>query len=192
MWQGCSWDARHDKPLNRRPAIAIERDVMSGYSIVETREQHFVSLHATLDFVARELKYLAFTQAPPLDQSIAFYRSIIARNFPHFVAVKDETVVGWCDVAPHHGESRAHIGTLGIGLLPEARGQGLGRRLLTAAIDKAWTTGLTRLELTVREDNLRAKALYEQYGFEHEGVRRRGSLIDGHYHDMFAMALLRP
>jgi putative acetyltransferase len=167
------------------------RDVMNGYSIVETREQHFVSLRATLDFVARELKYLSFTQAPPLDQSIAFYRSIISRNFPHFIAVKGETVVGWCDVSPQHGESRAHIGTLGIGLLPEARGQGLGRQLLTAAIDKAWAIGLTRLELTVRDDNLRAKVLYEKCGFEHEGVRRRGSLIAGQYHDMFAMALLR-
>ncbi|PZQ67604.1 MAG: GNAT family N-acetyltransferase, partial [Variovorax paradoxus] len=28
-------------------------------------------------------------------------------------------------------------------------------------------------------------------GFAHEGVRRRGSCIDGIYHDVHAMALLR-
>jgi putative acetyltransferase len=36
-----------------------------------------------------------------------------------------------------------------------------------------------------------AKALYERFGFEHEGLIRRASLIDGIYHDAHAMALLR-
>ena len=62
---------------------------------------------------------------------------------------------------------------------------------MAAAIEKSWAKGLTRLELTVREDNLNAKALYERFGFEHEGIRRRGSLIAGVYQDVFAMALLR-
>jgi ribosomal protein S18 acetylase RimI-like enzyme len=80
---------------------------------------------------------------------------------------------------------------LGIALLPEARGQGLGARLLQAAIDRSWARGLTRIALHVRADNLNAKALYERLGFEHEGIVRRASLIDGVYHDAHAMALLR-
>lgn len=165
---------------------------MSNAVVVATAESHFESLHRALDIVAREQKYLALTQAPPLEKSIAFYRHVIASGFPHFVAADDSgKVVGWCDVSPVFGHSRAHIGMLGIALVPDARGQGLGAQLLQAAIDRSWSRGLTRIELSVRADNLNAKALYERFGFEHEGLVRRASLIDGIYHDAHAMALLR-
>ncbi|MDQ0041700.1 GNAT family N-acetyltransferase [Variovorax boronicumulans] len=162
------------------------------HSVVPTEERHFESLYQALDVVAREKKYLAQTQAPPWENSLAFYRSVLAQGFPHVVAVDaGDRVVGWCDVSPVFGHSRAHIGILGIALLPEARGQGLGTQLLQAAIDRSWARGLTRIELSVRADNLNAKALYERLGFEHEGLARRASLIDGTYHDAFRMALLR-
>lgn len=51
--------------------------------------------------------------------------------------------------------------------------------------------GLTRIELTVRADNLNAKALYERFGFIHEGLQRRASRVGGVCHDAPAMALLR-
>lgn len=163
-----------------------------NHSVVSTEEHHFESLHKALDVVAREQKYLALTQAPPWEQSLAFYRNVLAAGFPHFVAVDGNgKVVGWCDISPLVGQSRAHIGVLGLALLPEARGRGLGAKLLQAAIDKSWARGLTRIELAVRADNLKAKALYEQFGFEHEGFIRRASLIDGVYHDAHTMALLR-
>ncbi|RTQ35191.1 N-acetyltransferase [Variovorax gossypii] len=160
-------------------------------TVEPTAEPHFESLHRALDVVAREQKYLALTQAPPLAQSIDFYRGLIAGGFPHFVALDGDRVVGWCDVSPVFGHSRAHVGVLGIALLPEARGRGLGRRLLQAAIDKSWERGLTRIELSVRTDNANARALYERLGFEHEGLLRRTTLVDGNYHDSYAMALLR-
>jgi ribosomal protein S18 acetylase RimI-like enzyme len=162
------------------------------HSVVSTEAHHFESLHQALDVVARERKYLALMQAPPWEQSLAFYRNVLAAGFPHFVAVDGSgKVVGWCDVSPVFGHSRAHIGLLGIALLPEARGLGLGAQLLQAAIGKSWARGLTRIELSVRADNLNAKALYERFGFEHEGLLRRASLVDGTYHDAHAMALLR-
>lgn len=164
----------------------------SGARVVPTTEAHLRSLHEALDIVARERLYLAFTAAPPWEQSQAFYRDLLAQGLPHVVAVAaDGLVLGWCDIAPLMGESRARIGTVGMGLRPEARGQGLGRALLQAALARAWDCGFTRIELTVREDNHRARALYESLGFAHEGVRRRGSCIDGIYHDVHAMALLR-
>lgn len=163
-----------------------------NHSVVSTEEHHFESLHKALDVVAREQRYLALTQAPPWEQSLAHYRNVLAAGFPHFVAVDgNDKVVGWCDISPLVGQSRAHIGVLGLALLPEARGRGLGAKLLQAAIDKSWARGLTRIELAVRVDNLKAKALYEQFGFEHEGFIRRASLIDGIYYDAHTMALLR-
>lgn len=48
-----------------------------------------------------------------------------------------------------------------MGVLLEFRGQGVGKALILAAIEKAKATGLTRIELVVREENMRAITLYE-------------------------------
>jgi putative acetyltransferase len=160
-------------------------------TIAPLREEHFAELRSVLDAVAREGRYLAFLRAPPIDEAFAFYRGILDRDSPHFVALASDRVVGFCDVLPTHGEARAHIGILGIGLLPEFRGCGNGASLMTAAIDRAWEKGLARIELTVRSDNIRAKRLYERFGFLTEGTNRRAFCVGGQYFDSFSMGLLR-
>ena len=159
-------------------------------TVVPLSESHFQQLHAVADVVARERRYLAMTQAPPLEEAIAFYRSVLAGGQCH-VALQNEKLVGWCDILPSFGEARRHVGTLGIGLLPGARGQGVVWQLMSAAIARAWARGLSRIELTVREDNERAKALYDRLGFKDEGVRERSMLVDGKYFNSYSMALLR-
>jgi len=149
------------------------------------------SFHACLDAVAREKKYLALHEAPPLDSVRSFVRVNIASGAPQFVAREHSSVVGWCDILPGWHHSRRHCGSLGIGLLPPYRGRGLGRRLLEACVAKAWEVGMTRVELEVREDNPRAIKLYEQLGFAHEGLRRQAMLVDGIYYDTFAMSLIK-
>lgn len=160
-------------------------------SIVPLAEDHFEPLRIVVGSVAEEKRYLALTETPSRDQAYAFYRNILDNDLCQFVAVLDGEVVGWCDILPTHGEARSHVGVLGMGLVPKARQLGIGKRLIKATIDKAWAKGLTRIELTVRVDNLNARALYERLGFEHEGVRKREFRVDGHYHDCYAMALLR-
>jgi RimJ/RimL family protein N-acetyltransferase len=160
-------------------------------SIVPLAASHFEALHRALDTVAREKRFLAFIKAPPPDQVFAFYRNVVEKDHCQYVALLEGEVVGWCDILPTLGEARRHIGILGIALVPHVRRQGIGARLLEATIAKAWAKGLTRIELTVRTDNLNAKALYERTGFRVEGVKRRAFLVDGEYYDAYAMALLR-
>ncbi|KVZ29701.1 GNAT family N-acetyltransferase [Burkholderia ubonensis] len=155
------------------------------------REVHFNGVRSVLDTVAREKRFLAFTQAPPEEEAFAFYRSIIAGGGYMSVAVLNGHVVGWCDVLPTHGQARLHVGTLGIGLTPSARHLGIGAKLLRATIAAAWSKGYTRIELTVRADNKNAKALYERLGFETEGLMRHAFRIDGAYSDCYSMALLK-
>ena len=160
-------------------------------SIVPTTESHFPGLYAAIDTVARERRFLAFLQAPPQEQSFDFYRNIVARDLCQFVALDGDRVIGWCDILPLMGEARAHIGTMGIGLLPEYRHRGLGARLMQASLAKAWAKGQTRIELTVRVDNANAKALYERFDFEVEGICRHAIRVGDEYHDSYTMALLR-
>ena len=162
-----------------------------NFSIVPTQEAHFPGLYQVIDSVAREGKYLAFTKAPPWEQSLAFYKGLLKADCPYFVALSGDKVAGWCDVASVMGESRSHIGVLGIGLLPEVRRKGLGFQLMEAAIAKSWSNDLTRIELSVRQDNRNAKTLYEKLGFEVEGLLRKASVVGNEVHDVWAMALLR-
>ena len=154
-------------------------------------QKHFEGLRHALDTVAREKRYLAFTAAPSEKDCRAFYAAIVENGWCQMVALLDGAVAGWCDVLPTHGQARSHIGTLGIGLVPSARHQGMGSQLMKAAIEAAWKSGLTRIELTVRADNKAAKALYERLGFETEGLHRQSFRVDGEYADSYSMALLK-
>lgn len=102
----------------------------------------------------------------------------------------DEKVVGWCDISSLHRPVLAHSGVLGMGVLAEFRGHGIGKALILATLERARSVGLTRVELTVREHNKRAFALYEKTGFVVEGVKRNAVRVDGKYENLICMGLL--
>ncbi len=52
-----------------------------------------------------------------------------------------------------------------LAVLPEWRGKGIGRALLTAAEIRALEKGCCKLTLEVRQDNGRARSLYDSFGF---------------------------
>lgn len=160
--------------------------------ITRTTEAHFEGLYLAIDTVAREGRFLAFQAAPPRKASFDFYRRIVEQGLCQFIALDGDTVLGWCDILPQGGESCAHVGVLGMGLLPHARHRGVGSRLLREALDAAWAQGMARVELSVRASNAAARALYLRHGFEVEGIRRRAYCVDGCFEDGLAMALLRP
>jgi ribosomal protein S18 acetylase RimI-like enzyme len=56
-------------------------------------------------------------------------------------------------------------------LAPEARGQGLGRRILDALEREAQALGIRVLHLEVQAENRRAEALYRSVGFRDSGRR---------------------
>ena len=77
-----------------------------------------------------------------------------------------------------------------MGVVAAHRERGIGSALMQATLDDARARGLTRIELTVRIDNERAKRLYEKFGFVVEGLCRRHMRIRGKYYDSHYMALL--
>lgn len=88
---------------------------------------------------------------------------------------------------------RRHAMNLGLGVLPEAQGQGVGRALMQALLHYADHWGqVLRIELGVFCDNHRAIALYQSLGFAIEGRQRGYALRDGRYDDVFSMARLHP
>ena len=160
------------------------------FRILPIAEEHIECFREVLDVVARERRYLAFLEAPPAAEVAAFVRGNIHKGRPQFVALVDDRVVGWCDILPLDRPVKSHGGVLGLGILPEHRGRGIGTALIEAALVAAKASGLTRVELVVREGNGRAIALYERLGFAREGVKRKAVRVDGAYEDAICMALL--
>lgn len=164
---------------------------MTQVEIVPITQDHIGSFHRTLDVVARERRYLALLEAPPIEAARVFVLGNIAQGCPHMVAMSAGQVVGWCDASRR--ESRpifAHSAVLGMGLLPEFRGKGIGRKLIQQTLAASREFGFHRVELTVREDNLNAIELYKQVGFEIEGLQRDAFLVDGVYTSLIMMAVL--
>jgi ribosomal protein S18 acetylase RimI-like enzyme len=158
--------------------------------ITPIAESDIESFRECLDVVARERKFLAQLEAPPLEQVRAFVTQNISAQVAQVVARDQQRVVGWCDVLPAWPVTLRHSGSLGMGVLPEYRGRGLGQRLLESCIAAAKSKGITRISLEARVDNKQALRLYERVGFQTEGVRRNGMRVDGQYIDTLAMALL--
>lgn len=160
------------------------------YEIISIQEIHIQDFWIAVDSVARERKYLAFLEGPPIQLTRDFVLDHINNDWPQLVAILDGKVIGWCDVSALDRHVFAHIGSLGIGVLAPYRGKGIGKALMDAALQKAKLKGLTRIELTVREKNKSAISLYEQFGFVVEGIHRNAVCIDGEYENHVFMALL--
>jgi len=157
-------------------------------AIAPMRIELLQSYNSCVGSVAREKKYLRFTDTPPLDGSRQFVESILERHFPMWVAlIPGPTVIGWCDIGPSPFEAEVHVGTLGIGVHADYRGQGIGRLLMERALRQARTCRIERVGLDVYSSNTRAIELYKSLDFEEEGIRRRARKVDGIYEDIILM-----
>lgn len=110
------------------------------------------------------------------------------------VAELDRAVVGTAGLHPAGAsQRRRHAWTLGISVVADAQGRGVGSALMQAMCDYAdrWV-GALRLELTVYTDNTRAMGLYKKFGFEIEGTMRGYAMRDGQFTDTHAMVRFHP
>lgn len=155
--------------------------------IAYASEPFFKSFHDALSTVAAERIFIEMIEAPPLERVVSFQSGLIAKNGPVYYAIDNDRVVGWCDVFPEKNPRQSHRGGLGMGLLPEYRGRGLGSKLLASVLEHAKRFGLEKVELNVYTSNTPAIELYKKFGFEQEGLIRKYRKLDGQYFDCLAM-----
>ena len=149
------------------------------------------SFWEALASVARERKYLLRTEPPPFERTEAFVRSSVEKNHAHYLAVQGQTVVGEASIIPLSRPTMTHVGVLGMFVVADYRGRGIGGQLLNRVTEHAWNSGLKRLELEVYADNAPAIRLYEKHGYVQEGLKRYARLLDEQYQDLIVMAQYR-
>jgi RimJ/RimL family protein N-acetyltransferase len=120
--------------------------------------------------VADEERWIA--TEPPVDTAefAGRVRGMIDGGDVLWVLEDDERIVGTLGL---HRTSVAGVMSLGMCIVEDARGRGGGRAFMEAALDHARASRLHKVDLEVWPDNARAIALYESFGFEVEGKRRR-------------------
>jgi ribosomal protein S18 acetylase RimI-like enzyme len=161
---------------------------MNAVEIIYPSEHYLKSFHEALSVVANERIYIEMIEPPSLVEVSNFQNELILKNAPVYYAIQNEKVVGWCDVFPMSNPRQSHRGGLGMGLIPEFRGQGIGSRLLSAVLHHAKAYGLEKLELHVYTTNTAAVALYKKFGFEQEGLIQKYRKLDDQYFDCLLMS----
>lgn len=163
---------------------------MNEIKIFPIAQQYFDAFHSCLDEVSHERKYLGWVEAPSLGSTREWLQRGMELGEIRLVAVNEsQQVVGWCDIELKDREGFRHSGRLGMGVLKEYRGRGLGTELLKQALTRAREQKLERVELDVYASNLVAIKLYEKHNFQIEGRKQKARKIDGHYDDIISMAL---
>ncbi|MGC0377739.1 N-acetyltransferase family protein [Streptomyces sp. SAI-229] len=119
---------------------------------------------------------------PPADDSFFNERS---GPRDHRVADYKGRIVGYVRLGfPTELASNAHVRQIrGLAVAEEARGLGVGRALVRAAVAEARERGARRITLRVLGHNTAARALYASEGFVVEGVQPGEFFLGGEYVD---------
>ncbi len=130
--------------------------------------------------------------SPTVEAESRFIRELNrAANSLILVAIQDDHIVGQLTLEGGKRRNVRHNAVLGITVAKEWRGKGIGHNLIEHAIRWARQSGvLKRIELHVFARNEGAIRLYEAFGFEPEGRRRRAVLRDDEFLDDLIMGLM--
>lgn len=129
--------------------------------------EHQSSIVELLDMYCRD----EFGDSKPLsDQARA---NLIPGLIKHggarvFLAYEDQKPLGVaiCMIGFSSFRGKPLINIHDIAVCPEARGKGVGRKLLDAVTAEAKNLGCGKVTLEVRSDNVRAMGLYRSVGFK--------------------------
>jgi len=129
---------------------------------------------------------------PPLERIRERIAEVaLAPNSLFLVAEAGRTIIATLTCGGGTLKADRHMTALGIYVAKAWRDQGVGHALMRACVEWAQASPVVeRVELEVYAHNARAIHLYEQFGFEREGVKRRLYYQNGQPIDMLIMALL--
>lgn len=143
---------------------------MGSFLVRRRRDTESAAAAAAVDAAVAPEDFLG-VEAPVDVQARAHRYAAVAAgdgNEGLWVLESEGEVVGYATLIEHH----RGVLSVGMALVPEARGQGGGRALLDALVKHGKQSSAHKLELEVWLENARAIRLYAAAGFVVEGIRR--------------------
>ncbi len=162
--------------------------------IREARKSDAQRLIDYVNAISYESDFLTFGPGEfniPIEKEERFIEeSYNTKNKLFLVAQIQGRIVGNLSFAGGQRPRIKHSGEFGISVLKEYWGQGIGSRLILYLIQWCKESGeIRKVNLSVREDNVRAIKLYERLGFKKEGKISRTFYINGQFYAAIVMGL---
>ncbi len=105
-----------------------------------------------------------------------------------FVAVLDEAVVGWAALSPVSDRCvYAGVAEVSVYVDDEARGRGVGGKLMEALVGGSEEQGIWTLQAGVFPENEASVRVHTRVGFRLVGRRERLGQMDGVWRDVFLL-----
>jgi len=182
-------NSRQEKPQvskagSARPVVKVRR----------ARAGDLEQYAETVRSVADEGRYI-FTEKVTADRKKSIEKLIKDRGCLVVVAEvgagKTRKIVGSLTMERYGTvEKTKHVRGLGMLVIEGYRGVGIGTKLMSYALKWARSRNdVEKVGLGVFSGNRRAFHLYEKFGFEVEGIKKKQYYIDGKHEDEIDMAL---
>jgi RimJ/RimL family protein N-acetyltransferase len=163
----------------------------NGGSVVirQAEEKDIQGVIDVMDGVASERKYA------PAERISGHQRELVTKSIREkigllAVAEINGRIVGECSLEPksYLGMSQ-HAVDLGINIIGDFRGIGIGKAMMDYMIGWAKEKGYEKIMLSVFSTNQRAINLYKKFGFKIEGMKKKEYMMNGEYADEVLMEL---
>ena len=125
-----------------------------------------------------------FEQSPPE------WKEWDERHLPscRLVARVESRIVGWAALSPVSSRCvYGGVAEVSIYIAEDARGHGVGRRLLAALVDASEQNGIWTLQAGIFPENQASIRLHQQAGFRIVGRRERLGCMNGVWRDIVLM-----
>ncbi len=157
---------------------------------VPTRAQDILSYLKTVGAETDNLTFGAEGLPVSIEAEQGFIADVNAsEKSVMIVALDNGEIVGLASLNGNVRERMKHRASLAISVRKSHWGQGVGSKMLQYLVDFAKEVGVEIISLEVRQDNKRAIALYEKFGFEKNGEFKGFFKINGEYIDFYLMNL---
>jgi RimJ/RimL family protein N-acetyltransferase len=156
---------------------------------------HAKEMMEYIDKISIESDFLTFGQGEfniTLEDEEKFIETTSKKNNALFIIGQiDGKIVGNLNFSGGERPRIAHRGEMGVSVLKEYWGQGIGTELIKYLIHWAKESDIIKkINLRVRTDNVSGINLYKKLGFVEEGIIKREFLIDNKFYDSLCMGLL--
>jgi len=164
---------------------------IEGLEIVRICEEDAQKVIEYVNRVSGESDYLSFGEnefMTAVEEEREVIRSYRERDNCLIIAARlGGNIVGLLTFEGGRRERLKHRGEFGLTVSKEYWGMGIGKRLIEYMIKAVKESGITRIGLQVRVDNVRAIKLYSNLGFEIEGRIKKFMKIKEKYFDFLQM-----
>ncbi|HWR39230.1 MAG TPA: GNAT family protein [Patescibacteria group bacterium] len=157
--------------------------------------QDAASFLAYIEQVSGETDFLTFGpgefNGTVEEQHHTYAFARLSTNELFLMAWIDNILIGNLSFRTLQRPRTAHSGEFGITVLQKYWNLGVGRHMIEYLIHWARAGGVVRkINLRVREDNIKGQQLYRRLGFTEEGRLRRDFFHNNRFYDSLCMGLL--